>query len=47
MIQQAIETGIATPDIIHESLIAMKRAGADMIISYFALAYANWMKHQT
>ncbi|WP_406040157.1 porphobilinogen synthase [Succinimonas sp.] len=29
--------------IVHENLLAMKRAGADLIISYHALDYAQWL----
>lgn len=35
MLRSAVETGAAKKEIIYESLISMKRAGADRIISYF------------
>ncbi len=36
MIKAGIEAGYITEDIIYESLISIKRAGADLIISHFA-----------
>ena len=45
MICSAAETGMAGREhLIHESLTAIKRAGADFIISYFAFEYANFWK---
>lgn len=35
MLRQAVAAGMASPRIIAETLISMKRAGADRIISYF------------
>jgi len=32
-------------DVMHESLLSLKRAGADMIITYFALEYAELLKN--
>lgn len=32
-------------DIVMESLLAFKRAGADLIITYYALDVARWLKH--
>lgn len=43
MIQNAIEHGLVNASIIYETLIAFKRAGADIIITYFAKEMAeNW-----
>lgn len=36
MLVNAVDSGIVCENIIYESLIAMKRAGADIIVSYFA-----------
>ncbi|MBI5680652.1 MAG: porphobilinogen synthase [Methanobacterium sp.] len=36
MIKAGIEAGYLTEDVIYESLISIKRAGADLIISHFA-----------
>ncbi|CAG0910804.1 unnamed protein product, partial [Cyprideis torosa] len=36
MIQAAIDKGWLSSDVIYESLIAFKRAGAQLIASYFA-----------
>lgn len=36
MLVNAVDSGVVCEDIIYESLIAMKRAGADIIVSYFA-----------
>ena len=33
-------------DVMHESLLSLKRAGADMIITYFALEYAKLLKRK-
>lgn len=47
MICSAAEHGTAEREnLIHESLTAIKRAGADFIISYFAFEYANIWKRQ-
>lgn len=35
MIQAGIEKGYVTEDLLYETLLSIKRAGADMIISYF------------
>ena len=35
MIQAGIEKGYITEDLLYETLLSIKRAGADMIISYF------------
>ncbi len=36
MLQMAVNRGLVQPDIIYESHIAIKRAGADIILTYFA-----------
>lgn len=36
MLQLAVSQGLVQPDIIYESHIAIKRAGADIILTYFA-----------
>ena len=47
MIKAAAAAGyVDEQKIVHESLVAIKRAGADLIISYFAYDYAKtWMEH--
>ena len=41
MLQNAIEQGIIDKSAIEESLIAIKRAGADIILSYFAKTFLS------
>jgi porphobilinogen synthase len=41
MLQAAIEKGYLKPHVIEESLLSFKRAGADAILTYFALDYAR------
>jgi porphobilinogen synthase len=36
MIRNAVDAGLMDEKVIFESLISIKRAGADMIITYFA-----------
>lgn len=36
MIRNAVDTGIMNEDVIYEAILSIKRAGADMIITYFA-----------
>lgn len=36
MLRQAVEQGVLPPDVILESLVAIRRAGADAIMTYFA-----------
>ena len=44
MIKAAADKGwINEPAVVLESLLAMKRAGANMILSYFALDLAAWL----
>ncbi len=43
MLYQAVKTGIVSPMAIYEQMIAFKRAGADMIITYFAPYLAKEM----
>ena len=40
----AIENGWLDEKVIIESLLAMKRAGADAILTYFAMHVANKLK---
>ncbi|MDO5301647.1 MAG: porphobilinogen synthase [Tissierellia bacterium] len=44
MLKNAVDQGILAPEVIYESLIAMKRAGAQLIISYHAKEVALQMK---
>ena len=41
MLQMAVNRGLVQPDIIYESHIAIKRAGADIILTYFAAELAK------
>ncbi len=41
MLKMAVENGLMNESVIEESLLAMKRAGADLIITYFALEIAK------
>lgn len=41
MMWQAIFAGLMKEDVIYESILSMKRAGADLIITYFALYLAR------
>jgi porphobilinogen synthase len=36
MLRTAVKAGVAAPGVIDESLVAIKRAGVDRIITYFA-----------
>jgi porphobilinogen synthase len=44
MLQHAVQNGWLTPTAILESLISIKRAGANAILSYFAKEFAQWLK---
>lgn len=44
MLKMAVKQGLMEEDVIEESLMAIKRAGADMIITYFALELAKKWK---
>lgn len=44
MLIKAIEEGLLNESVIYESLIAIKRAGAKLIISYHAKEVAKWLK---
>lgn len=46
MLRTAIDAGLLDASAIDESLLSIKRAGADMIISYFALEYAQKLSEQ-
>ena len=41
MIKSSIESGLLSKDVIRESLLAFKRAGADCILTYFASEIAK------
>lgn len=45
MLKMAVEQGLMKESVIEESLLAIKRAGADMIITYFALDIARKMRN--
>lgn len=44
MLKMAVQQGIMREEVIYESLLAMKRAGASIIITYFAIEIANKLK---
>lgn len=44
MLMMAVKNGLMSENVIEESILSMKRAGADMIITYFALYLARKMK---
>ncbi|MBS4535476.1 porphobilinogen synthase [Clostridium sp. D2Q-14] len=44
MLKMAVEKGILNEDVIYESILSIKRAGADMIITYFAKELASKIK---
>lgn len=44
MVTNAIKAGLLDESIIYEKLISIKRAGADLIISYHAKQMAKWIK---
>lgn len=44
MLKMAVENGLMNKEVIYESLIAIKRAGAKMIITYFAKEIAQELK---
>ena len=47
MVQAAAEKGwIDGESVCHESLLAIHRAGADMILTYWALDVARWYRAQ-
>ncbi len=41
MVKSAIENGLVGPEIVEEILLGFKRAGADLILTYFAKEYAQ------
>ena len=44
MIRSAVASGwLAEQEVVMESLVAIKRAGASMILSYFAMDVAQWL----
>ena len=44
MLKMAVDSGAVQPEIIYESHIAMRRAGADIIITYFAPELARFLQ---
>lgn len=44
MLKMAVQQGLMQYDVIYESLLAIKRAGASMIITYFALEMADYIR---
>jgi porphobilinogen synthase len=45
MVKAAAQNGwINEREIVLEQLVSMKRAGADLILTYFAKDAANWLK---
>lgn len=46
MIQEVAKTGLIDKnELINETLVAIKRAGAQVILSYFAKEFINWRNH--
>ena len=43
MLKMAVREGLMNEGVIEESLMAIKRAGADLVITYFALEMARKM----
>jgi len=41
MLKNAVETGLLSDDVIKESLLSFKRAGADCVLTYFASEIAE------
>jgi porphobilinogen synthase len=46
MLKMAVQQGIIAEEVIMETIIGMKRAGADIIITYFAKELAKQLKEQ-
>lgn len=46
MLMAAIQNGWLNEAVIMESLLSIKRAGADAILTYFAKQAAQWLSHQ-
>ena len=44
LIKNGIDKGIIDEDAIIESLVSLKRAGSNAIVSYFSLEVANQLK---
>lgn len=44
MLKMAVDQNLVAPDIVYESHIAMKRAGADIILTYFAKELGHLLK---
>lgn len=47
MLRLAVEQGVLNESAVYESLLAIKRAGAKLIITYFALDMAKKLKEGT
>ena len=45
-LKKAIEEGLLPPTVVEESLIALKRAGARWLITYFALEVGEALKNR-
>ena len=43
MIKMAVENGLLDEKAIYESVLSIKRAGADIIITYFAKELCKWI----
>lgn len=41
MLKLAVKNGLMKEEVIYETLLSLKRAGADLIITYFALEIAK------
>ena len=46
MLKKAMEEGLLPPTVVEESLIALKRAGARWLITYFALEVGEALKNR-
>ena len=44
MLKMAVDNGLMNEDVIYETLLSMKRAGAELIITYFAFDIAKKLK---
>ena len=43
MVKMAVENGLLDEKAIYESVLSIKRAGADIIITYFAKELCKWI----
>ena len=44
MLKLAVAQGLVKEEVIYETMLAFKRAGADIIITYFALDIAKQLR---